>query len=423
MKSLLSSNLRYFLLSAIIIMLCCMPLFFYVMKFSYTEDLDELIIFRANEFKEKYLPTFSAEDIAVWNNFNEDMQIIADNHSYPLDKPVQDFLFNKSEGHNIDYRLYYTSIEIEGNSYLLMSRIPMIEDHDLILMQINQYGLLFLILLISLLLVQRFISRKLWRPFYETLEKIKSFNLDKGNVPVFEKTNIREFRQLNNSMEELIGDNLNKYSQQKEFIENASHELQTPISVFHSQLDILLQQPNLTEKHVEIIQSLYNVSARMKRLNKNLLLLAKIDNDHYKEMQEVEVSEILSGQLYYLRYMAEDCKVTINTNFENPLSVTANVFLLESLINNLIVNGIFYNRHEGLLDIIITDNQLIISNTGDGKPLNPDKIFTRFNQTSEENKKGNGLGLSIVHQICKMHGWKIEYVFQDDRHIFTVHFR
>lgn len=399
-----------------------MPLFFYVMKYSYAADLDELIIFRADEFKEKYLPTFSSEDISVWNNFNEDMQIIADTNSFPLNKPIQFSFFNKPEGYNIDYRLYYTPIEIEGNPYLLMSRIPMIEDHDLILMQMNQYGLLFLILLLSLSLVQRFISRKLWQPFNGTLGQIKSFNLDKGNVPAFSQTNIREFRQLNNSMEELISENLKKYSQQKEFIENASHELQTPISVFHSQLDILLQQPGLTQKHVEIIQSLYNVSARMKRLNRNLLLLAKMDNDCYKEMQQIEVLEILNEQLYYLQYMAEDREITININYENPLSVTANQFLLESLINNLIVNGIFYNRHKGLLDISIMDNKLIISNAGDEKSLNPDKLFIRFNQTSEENKKGNGLGLSIAYQICTMHGWKIDYIFLNAKHIFTVCF-
>ena len=422
MKSLLSANLRQFLLSALIISLCCTPVFFYLMKRSYTEDLDDLIIFRAEEFREKYLPTFHKEDIAVWNEFNEDMQIVNRDDSTPLNTPVQLNLFNKSEGHTIDYRLYYTAIVVEGTEHLLVSRIPMIEDHDLVNMQLRQYGLLLLILLVSLTLVQRFLSRKLWLPFYESLAKMKSFHLDKGNVPVFGKTNIQEFNQLNNSLEELMNDNLKRYSQQKEFIENASHELQTPISVFQTQLDILLQQPGLTEKHVEIIQTLYNVSSRMTRLNKNLLLLAKIDNDHYKETKEVVLSEILNAQLYYLSYLADDRGIVLNVKGENPFKVQANVFLLESLLNNLIVNAIAYNKPNGTLDITLMDNKLIVSNTGENKSLDVNKMFERFNQMSEENKKGNGLGLSIVNQICKLHGWKIQYDFCHEKHVFTVSF-
>lgn len=399
-----------------------MPLFFYLMKYSYTEDLDELIIFRAEEFTEKHLPTFSTTDILVWNEFNEDMQIMIVNDSVPLNKPIQQSLFNKAEGHHIDYRLYYIRIEINNKPYLFMSRIPMIENHDLVYMLVRQYGLLIIILIISLVLVQRFLSRKLWLPFYETLEKIKSFNLDKGNVPVFSKTNIHEFSQLNSSLEKLTSDNLKKYIQQKEFIENASHELQTPISVFQTQLDILLQQPGLTEKHVEILQTLYDVSSRMTRLNKNLLLLAKIDNNHYQEMREVELSETLNKQLNILQYMAEDYSIKINIYTETPLYIRANIFLLESLINNLVINSIYYNKKHGTLDITIKERKIIIANTGDGKPLEKDKLFQRFNQTSEENKKGNGLGLSIVFQICNFHNWNISYQFINDMHVFTVCF-
>jgi signal transduction histidine kinase len=279
MKSLLNINLRQFLVYAFIIALCCAPLLFYVTKHFYTEDLDELTIYRSEEFKIVHLSSFTVSDINAWNYFNEDLQILEKDNSYPLNKPIEKNLYNKAEGHNIDYRIYYTLIEIEGTPYIFMSRIPMIENKDLILGLIGQYGILIIILLVSLSLMQQFISRKLWSPFYSTLQQIKSFNLEKGNIPVFEKTDIKEFSQLNDILEVLIKDNLKTYTQQREFIENASHELQTPLSIFQSQLDILLQQPELTEKQVEIMQSLYSVSSRMTRLNKNLLLLAKIDNN------------------------------------------------------------------------------------------------------------------------------------------------
>jgi len=421
MKSLLNTSLRQFLLATILIAVCCAPLFYFLMKYSYSEDLDELIIFRSEEFKETHLPQFTTGEIAIWNKYNEDLQIEPLNNAYVLDKPTQKNFYNKAEGHTIDYRIYYTVIEIEGKHWVLVSRVPMIETKDLIVMQVNQYGLLIVILVISLYFVQRFISRKLWTPFYDTLEKINSFNLEKANAPLFEKTDIREFSQLNDNLDLLIGNSIRTYTQQKEFIENASHELQTPLAIFQSQLDILLLQPALTEEQVEIIRSLYSVSSRLSRLNKNLLLLAKIDNNHYTVMEEIDLYEIWESQQDYFKYQAEDKGLRMDVDIAAPFRITAHKFLLESLINNLLVNAINYNTVNGTISIVARDRQLTIINTGEDKPLDPNKIFRRFNHTSEE-KKGNGLGLSIVYQICRFHGWDIHYSFTDKQHWFTIIF-
>ena len=102
-----------------------------------------------------------------------------------------------------------------------------------------------------------FLSKRLWWPFNETLAKIQNFNLEKGNVPQFATTDTTEFVQLNSILKNLILSNLSAYKKQKELIENASHELQTPLAVFKSQLDMLLQQPRLTQQQMDIIQSLY----------------------------------------------------------------------------------------------------------------------------------------------------------------------
>jgi len=421
MKTLLNTNLRQFLLYAILIAVCCAPLFYFLMKYSYSEDLDDLIIFRSEEFKEDYLPGFTLADIPLWNKYNEDMQIVPRDPSHPLDKPTQQNFFNKSEGHTIDYRIYYTNIRIENQPYTLVSRVPMIETGDLINMQVRQYGLLIAILLISLYFVQRFISRRLWTPFYSTLDKIKSFNLEKGNIPSFGKSNIKEFSQLNDNLDTLITNNVRSYIQQKEFIENASHELQTPLAVFQTQLDILLQQPETTEKQMQIIQSLYTVSSRLTRLNKNLLLLAKIDNKHYQTTEQVDLSDIIRDQLFYFKYQADDRAISIESQTDNSPVIKANRFLLESLVNNLIVNSITHNVEGGTILITTKQNSLTISNTGENKPLDTNKAFRRFSRTSEE-KRGNGLGLSIVNQICNFHGWNIGYTYAEGQHSFTVVF-
>ncbi len=421
MKSLLNKNLNLFLICTIIILLCSMPLFFFIMKYFYTEDLDELIEYRTDDFIREHLSTFTLSEIEIWNKYNEDIKVLPYDKSYPLNQAIQKSLYSAAEGHKIDYRLFYKRIEIEKEPYILSSRIPMIETKDLLQTLIFQYGVIFLVLIVFLTIAQQFIARKLWKPFYNSLGKIDNFNLEQDILPQFEETNTIEFNRLNENLDKLISNNIQTYIQQKEFIENASHELQTPLAVFQSQLDLLLQDPNLTKSQVEVIQSLYAVSSRLTRLNKNLLLLAKIDSSQFRETEKIDFNQTLNTQLFYLRDMAENNGIEVSLEIESPLLVVANKILLESLINNLVVNAIRHNIDGGSIHMIIKDNTFIISNTGDTIPLNEEKVFRRFSRTSEH-KKGNGLGLSIIYQICKFHKWKVTYNYEDNKHCFTVFF-
>lgn len=422
MKSLLSKNLRYFVVYTVIIMLCCSPLFYLSSKFFYIEDLDELIEFRRDEFVETRLPEFTKVDIEIWNKYNEDIQILPFDSKYTLDKNLEEVHFNKAEGHVIDYRILYHAIEIEGERYILTSRIPMVESEDLMGMLISQYGVIFIILITSLIIVQRIVSKKLWKPFYETLAAIERFNLEQGKTPQFSKTDIKEFAQLNEMLQGLIVNNLRTYKQQKEFIENASHELQTPLAVFQSQLDILLQQSDLTETQAGIIQSLYTVSSRMTRLNKNLLLLAKIDNAQFKEMQEINVNHLLESLIRDLKELAGSHKLKVTIDNIHPLIITGNKILLESLINNLIMNAVRHNiSEEGDIIVQLENRTLKVYNTGEMQALDSEKIFRRFSRPSEK-KKGNGLGLSIATQICRFHNWTISYAYENEMHCFKIVF-
>lgn len=421
MKSLLNKNISQFLLYTTLILIGCSPVFYFVMKHYYTEDLDELIIYRSNDFKKHMLPEFGLDEVRTWNLYNEDIKVLYPNLETVVDEPVEEYLYNKSEGHNIYYRLYYTNIDIEGQPFLLMSRIPMIEAKDMVINLSFQYLIIFSVLLFSLTIVQRIISKKLWGTFYDSLRKIETFSLEQGTVPEFAETNITEFTRLNEMLSKLIKNNVIIYKQQKEFIENASHELQTPLAVFQSKLDILLQDSNLTESQSKTIQMLYNTSSRLSRLNKNLLLLAKIDNEQFKDLKVINFIETLDSQLGFLIELAENNGLHVSVHFNNALTIHANTTLLESLINNLIVNAIKHNKPEGSIYITVDGNTFTVSNTGTDPELVQEKIFRRFSRTTEE-KKGNGLGLAIVSQICKLHRWNIAYSFIENRHTFTVCF-
>lgn len=422
MKTLANKSLRKFSFFTFTILLCCAPLMFYLMEKLYAHDLDELIEYRRDEFVEQRLPQFETEDISVWNEYNEDVFILPFDEKYPTGKAFQEEFYNKAEGHNIYYRIIYENIAIDGQPYILMSRVPMIERHDLIGTLASQYGVLFVILLISLSVAYYYMSKKLWTPFYRTLEVIQKFNLEQGEIPVFGETDTLEFERLNEILTGLLSNNVKVYRHQKKFIENASHELQTPLAILLSQLDMLLQNSDLKESQMKTIQSLYSVVSRMTRLNKNLLLLAKMDNAQFKEKEQVDFIKLLETQLSYLQGMAEGNGITVSVKTDGSLTVEANKTLTQSLINNIVINAIRHNVANGRIGIEVAEDTFTVRNTGDEAPLDPEKIFERFSRTSEK-KKGTGLGLSIVAQISKSHNWRVDYEFADMMHCFTVRFR
>lgn len=423
MKSLQRKYLKPFLIYITTIMLCCSPAYYFTMRYFYQEYLDGLVIARSNEFIAKKVPVLTIPEADTWDQFDDNLQILPFDEAYKLDTMQGVFLYKRDVEYYHKYRILYREIKIEGKQYILMCRIPMMGNLKFFKIEGIQYILIFIILLISLIFIQWFVSQKSWASFYDTLKKIENYNLAQGDIPVFEQTDVKEFFRLNEILMNLISNNLQIYQQQKEFIENASHELQTPLAVFQSSLDTVLQIPNLNKKQIIILRSLYSTSSRLTRLSKNLLLLAKIDNNQFKDMEEVDFVDLLHTSLPYFIDQAEAQGIRKSSKIDNQLIIRANRSLLESLINNLMANAILHNTDKGGTIIIeVKDKTFIVSNTGENRALNPDKIFKRFNRTSEE-KKGNGLGLSIVYQICKFHKWELKYQFQEGMHSFIVTFR
>lgn len=283
-----------------------------------------------------------------------------------------------------------------------------------------QFGLIVGVLAVAIVLTLRFISYRLWQPFDQTLHQIEGFHLEDGKLPVLPDTDIKEFVGLNHSLQTLMRNSLTSYRIQKEFTENASHELQTPLAIFQSKLDLLLQQPDLAERQAEQIQGLYEVSSRLARLNRNLLLLAKIDNRQYNQTEDINLSCFLDGLTSFLQSIAGD--ISIHEEFKNHLlTVRANRTLLESLVNNLVVNAVRHNRPKGEIYLTVSGKKLIIANTSDEPALDGHLIFNRFYRPSEK-VIGNGLGLAIVRAICEYHGWTVKYNYEEGIHRFTITF-
>lgn len=276
---------------------------------------------------------------------------------------------------------------------------------------------LFVLIVGGLLVLNRRLSKSVWKPFRETLDQLKTFSLNNQTKIEFSKTDVSEFDELNQSLTKLIEHNVSVYKTQKEFTENASHELQTPLAILKNKLDILLQNQDLTEKQYQIAEEMNRALSRSSRINKNLLLLAKIDNKQF-DSKTFHLNEVLNQSLEILQEHFEQKNISVNTEISDNVKVNGNIGLTEVLINNLIINAIRHTSINGSILIRLSQSEFEVSNSGTGK-LNGDLLFKRFSRFSKDNN-GSGLGLAIVQEICKSQNWTINYRFENNNHIFSV---
>lgn len=294
------------------------------------------------------------------------------------------------------------------------------EDTFLIIGAITLLTVFFFALLLSgFVWLNRRISRQLWRPFYRTLEEIRAFDLGSHTAVELEHSNIAEFEELNASIRRLLDSNIAIFRQQKEFTENAAHELQTPLAIVQSKLDLLLQDVDVTSGQSRVIEETNNALSRVSRINKNLLLLAKIENQQFLEKEQINMGEPLQDILYLLSGLLEER--TIESDIDPVCMVEGNRILVEIMLTNLLMNSLRHTEPDSKIRITLAQRELAVANSG-SHPLDITKLFRRFGAASSQTP-GSGLGLSIVKEICCRYNWTVDYQFAEQQHIFAIRFK
>lgn len=288
-------------------------------------------------------------------------------------------------------------------------------ERDVVMGMLLQYVLIAFVIGISVILTTRLITKKLWNPFNEILQKMEQFKLGTDDVPKFQKTNVKEFNQLSSSLTDLLKRDTRSYKIQKEFTENASHELQTPIAIIRADLDMLLQE-NLSEKESEMIDNMYSETKRLEHLNRSLLLLAKMENKQYEDKEVFFLSDVIQ---YLMPNYAKLYSTGISFIQKADIKLEVNRMLVEVLVNNLVVNAL-RNVEEGTnVKILLDDGRLEVSNHSVSGKLDTEMLFSRFHNPTR-NQCGNGLGLAIVKQVCDYYKWSVSYDFKEGLHTFIV---
>ncbi|MFT3793456.1 sensor histidine kinase [Flavobacterium sp.] len=419
-KKLLHKTTRSFLLLAVIILVISAPLFYFATHFLYIYETDEVLIFHKEDFVRKSKRNhFTEADIATWNKYNRNVDIIPDmgiRHDSIVDKDYLDSTSHEYE----PLRELWSPIEVNGKKYTYTEQANLVVMEGMVISIAVMFLLVIAFLMTGIIWLSKRSAAKLWAPFYNTLAQIQNFELDKSNLPNFPHTDIEEFSRLNRSLEKLIEKNVAIYKSQREFVENAAHELQTPLALFQTKIDSL-SQLEMTQEQSQLLASLNNDVARLNRLNKNLLLLSKIENDTYFEVEQIVLNEYLHKHFEFFAEQASSKNITIITDLTETIKVQSNPTLLDVLVNNLFLNAIRHNVEKGRIVITIANGSLSFANTGNKSGLDAERMFSRFAKINPSGK-GNGLGLAIVRKVVEVNQWQIEYSYSNNLHFFDVKF-
>lgn len=230
------------------------------------------------------------------NRFNHLPSIIEVNNQYTtytsISKPgdIKDKIYNKEVFNHYEHekqlhRIIEFIINVNNNWYRV-SVSKSLEGTDVLIQTIIAITItIILLILIATFLINRIVLRRLWQPFYNTLQTMQQFNVNSSQKLNFKETQIDEFDYLNTTLNNALSKAQHDYQTLKEFTENASHELQTPLAVIQSKLDILIQNEKLSETESHAIQGAYNSLQSLSRLNQSLLLLAKIENNQFSTLR------------------------------------------------------------------------------------------------------------------------------------------
>jgi signal transduction histidine kinase len=276
-------------------------------------------------------------------------------------------------------------------------------------------------LFVALYVVNRNFSRRIWFPFNTTLEKLKSLNLTDRQEIQFSKTGINEFDELNSSLEKMTARLKDEFNKVKQFTENASHEIQTPLSIIRSKIETLIQTENISEVQMNSIQQINDAVTRLSRLNNALITLTKIENHQFGGAEEILLNKFIQNKLLLFEDVLQQKNISVTTNIDTEMKIKMNTSLADLLFENLISNAIKHNIDGGFINISFLENQFSISNSGNPLNVSPDLLFNRFVKNNPASDS-LGLGLAMVKQICASYNFDVSFSSAENLHSIKITF-
>jgi signal transduction histidine kinase len=327
--------------------------------------------------------------------------------------------YDEHEKELVPYRKMVFTTKVKNNCYEVILLQSLLESEDLQAIILYFMSLLFVLILSALFMLNRWLSNKAWKPFFRSSSLLKTWKMSESKQVSFEKTGISEFDQLNNTLQEMIEKMQADFVNLREFTENASHEIQTPLAIIRSKLEMMLNDPALSSAQHQQLHEIFETVNRLSKMNETLLLLSKIENRQFIEKSDNDFRSLIESRLADLEELIEMKQITLSLNLASPFVVSIHPMLADVLINNLLSNALKHNCIHGEILITSENNKIVFSNTGDPLTIDPENIFKRFVKQGNS-ASSNGLGLAIADEICKLNQLTLEYAYQNKLHCFVL---
>ncbi len=331
----------------------------------------------------------------------------------PIFKEV--IVYNELEKENEVFLEYSNKIKVNNTYYLIKLRRFAFETEDLVLaLAITLFTLLLLAFLISFLITKK-MNRIVWFDFEHNLKLIENFSFQVNKDISLIHSDTEEFERLNRVIANFTDKLKSDYILLKEFTENASHEIQTPLSIVLLNLEEILQQ-DLKEEIFQKVAISISAIKRLSTLNNSLILLTKLENRQFNTDYSISFKDLISQKIQEFSILFESKKLDITFKIEQDFVHGINEQLAGILINNLFSNAANHNFLNGSIHIFINREYLKICNSGEINSFTDNDIFNRF---SRGNSKSFGLGLAIAKKICENSNLNIRYI-KNELHCFII---
>ena len=400
-----------------LLLLISTPVFYFTIRQIFINEIDEELQHHHDEFQKAAPYLTTPEAMTFFQAMNK--EFVLETGTPPKKDSIYTFLkYDSLRNETIPYRILSARVDINGATYKLNIRESLASTKDLVVVLVTIQIGLGLLMLTGMVLINRRLTKIIWNPFYKILDQLKRYQIDKDVVLDLPRSSTAEFRDLSNAIAQLVIKNQIVYQSQRDFTANASHEIQTPLAILNGKVDMLMQT-ELTETQAKLIEDIQHCIGRLVRLNKALLLLARIENGQFPERERIFLNAIIKNQLAQNEVNARQNGLTVEFNgADNEAVIRSNRTLIEILISNLVSNAIRFAPNGSIVRIALKENSLTVSNSGE--PFqNADAIFNRFRR-EQTAVPGSGLGLAIAKKICEQEGLKLQYQYAHGLHNFQV---
>lgn len=305
--------------------------------------------------------------------------------------------------------------------YELTIKTSTLEKDDLIEAILWSIVLLYFALLCCILFVTHQAFRKSLRPLYAIIAWLKEYRPGKPQSPLVNNTVVDEFRILNHAVNESGHRSTELYNQQKQFVENAAHELQTPLAICMNKLELLCENPDCTEEQLKDMSGLHHTLNGIAKMNKSLLLLSRIENGQFPERTDILLNELVKKAKVDFEEMYKYKQLSVSFyEISEPVRISLNESLANTLVVNLLKNAFIHTVPKGEIRIRLEEQDFLVANSGT-KELDRTLLFNRFSKQTQR-KNSTGLGLAIVKSITHLYGIDISYRYVNGFHEFKLTF-